>query len=188
MIAGWDLNDWEYSRLNVSVEAAGGGGSGAAQQRWARARQQVTGSLRVVRAMLDQSFEDFAAQAAAQHLLMDGQPKTTSARTSLSTEGGSPWGGLFMPESNSSSNAYGGGPPSSGTILLPIGSGNHQLLLVDPLGQSPNRVAIEAKDRFISGVARLAPCGRCVCTTVGLANRSRLVMYRIDRETPWPTL
>eukprot|EP01046_Picozoa_sp_COSAG06_P076600 COSAG06_NODE_24517_length_660_cov_1.042781_1_plen_197_part_01 len=80
----------------VDAPPAAPGGSGAAQQRWARAGRQVTGSLEAVRAMLGQSFEDFAAQAAARRL-QAGPPKTTSALVSVDTEGGVACGVLFVP-------------------------------------------------------------------------------------------
>ena len=182
MAAGWNM-DGEYVRLDESVEAPGGS---AAQQRWARAGQQITGSLGVVRAMLGQSFEDFVSKTAARRLAT-GPSITTSARTSLDTEGGIAFGVLFVPEQDGSSSAS-GGPPSSGTMLLPIGSGNHQALLVDPSGQSPRRVVIEAMDEMIVGIMRLAPCRRRVCGSVGIDDRARLVMYQSDAETPWPIL
>jgi WD40 repeat protein len=170
---GWNM-DGEYVTLNESVEAPA-----EAQRRWARAGRQVTASRRAVDAMLGgRSVEDFVAQAAARRGLARQQP--SKARSSLNTEGALAFSAMFVP-----SRACKAG---SDALLMPVGSGNERLFLVDPSGQSPRRVAIEANGEKIWGFFRVAPCGRRVCCSVGLKEKSRIEMYQSDAEAPWPKL
>ena len=145
---GWNM-DREYARLDESVEAPPPGASAEAQRRWGSAGRQVTASLGAVDAMLGgQSFEDFAAQAAARRGM--AQQETSTARTSVSTEGALAFGALFVPAASSghwepepSSSSSSTSDFGAGTLLLPMGANNERLVLVDLSGQSPERVAIE---------------------------------------------